>query len=137
MMQENTSELVQNNYLCVADAIQKVCDAELVHEMLNMLDASIEGDWATFEKYINTNQYVLAANILHGMKGTVPIFSDRKTEAAMQKTESLLRNHVNGVELENTVKELSFQMMGFMAELKLWVKWQYQLPFNAASPSIS
>jgi HPt (histidine-containing phosphotransfer) domain-containing protein len=137
MMQENTTELTQNNYLCVADAIQKVCDAELVYEMLNMLDVSIGSDWATFEKYVGNNQYELAANILHGMKGTVPIFSDKKTEAVMQKTESLLRNHVGGVELENTVKELSFQMIGFMAELKLWVKWQDQLPFNAVAHSIS
>jgi HPt (histidine-containing phosphotransfer) domain-containing protein len=124
MMQLNTNEFVENKYLRITDAVQRVGDEELVHEMLIMLNASIEQDWSDFEMNFSTNQCTLAANILHGMKGTIPIFSDKKTEEVIQKTESLLRIAANELELKKTVDELRFQMLGFMSELKFWVKWQ-------------
>lgn len=135
-MQLNTNEFVKSNYLRVADAIQRVGDEELVHEMLIMLNSSIEKDWSDFENNLSTNQYTLAANILHGMKGTIPIFSDKKTEEVMQKTETLLRSAANGLEPKKNVDELRFQMQGFMSELKFWVKWQSQSPFEPAVNTI-
>ena len=137
MIQLNTNELVMSNYLRITDAVLRVGDEELVHEMLFMLDSSVEKDWFEFEKNFNINQYTLAANILHGMKGTIPIFSDKKTEEIMQKTETLLRSTVNELELKKTVDELSFQMLGFRTELKLWVKRQNQSPFKPAVNSIA
>jgi HPt (histidine-containing phosphotransfer) domain-containing protein len=122
--------LQQNNildqkyvYLCVPEAIQRVCDEELVHEMLLMLNGSIENDWSEFEKHLNKHEYTVAANILHGMKGTIPIFSDKKTEDAIQQTEVLLRqNEINATVVKNSVESLRFQMTGFIAELKRWVE---------------
>lgn len=132
MMQLNTNEFVENQYLRVADAVQRVGDEELVHEMLIMLNASIQKDWSDFEMNFSKNQCTLAANILHGMKGTIPIFSDKKTEEVIQKTESLLRSAPNELELKKAVDVLRFQMSGFMSELKFWVKWQNQSPFKPA-----
>lgn len=110
-------------YLRVPEAIEKVCDEELVHEMLLMLNASIESDWAEFENHLNRHQYALAADILHGMKGTIPIFSDKKTEEAIKQTEVLLRQYeINAIELKNSVAILHFQMTGFIAELKCWAE---------------
>jgi HPt (histidine-containing phosphotransfer) domain-containing protein len=128
MMQLNADEFKKSKYLCVADAVQRVGDDELVCEMLGMLNSSIEKDWSDFEAYLNTEQFILAANILHGMKGTVPIFSDKKTGEVMQKTESLLRDAIDGLELKSAIEELRCQTLGFMAELKLWVKQQNQSP---------
>ena len=136
-MQLNTNELVKNKYLCVADAVQRVGDEELVHEMLIMLNSSIQKDWSDFEKYFSTNQFTLAANILHGMKGTIPIFSDKKTEEVMHTTESLLRGATKELELKKAIDELHFQMLGFTAELKLWVKWQNESPFKSTLNSIA
>lgn len=124
MMQENTNELIKYTYLCLEEAVQRVCDEELVHEMLIMLNSSIESDWSEFEKYSNANQYTLAANILHGMKGTIPIFSDKKTEEAILKTESLLLSPTDETELKKVLLELRYQMLGFISDLKVWVKMQ-------------
>lgn len=121
MIQPKTNELVKNKYLCLEDAIERVGDEELVHEMLTMLNSSIENDWAEFEKYLNANQYAQAANILHGMKGTVPIFSDKKTEEVMQKADALLRGVDNELALKKTMEELSVHIQGFIADLKQWV----------------
>jgi HPt (histidine-containing phosphotransfer) domain-containing protein len=125
-----SDKLQQNNvsdqkyfYLCVPEAIQRVCDEELVHEMLLMLNVSIENDWSEFENHLNKHQYALAANILHEMKGTIPIFSDKKTEEAIQQTEVLLRqNEINAIEFKNSLAILHFQMTGFIAELKCWAE---------------
>jgi HPt (histidine-containing phosphotransfer) domain-containing protein len=127
MMQQNNDEYAKNTYLCVADAIQRVCDEELVHEMLIMLHASIHNDWSEFEVCSKTNQYTLAANILHAMKGTIPIFSDKKTEEIMHKTEALLRVTANESDLKSAIEDLRFQMKGFMSELDLWVKMQQKI----------
>lgn len=135
-MQLHTTEFVKTNYLRIAEAVQRVGDEQLVQEMLIMLNVSIEKDWSDFENNLNTNQYTLAANILHGMKGTIPIFSDKKTEEFMQKTETLLRSAASELELKKTVDELRFQMLGFMSELKFWVKWQSQSPLKPAVNSI-
>jgi HPt (histidine-containing phosphotransfer) domain-containing protein len=118
----------KNTHLCIEQAIQKVCDEDLVYELLIMLNSSIEDDWSEFEKCLNTNQYKRAANILHGMKGTIPIFSNKNTEAAILKTESLLLGTNNEPALEQSIIELYSQMQGFMSELKMWVKMQNQLP---------
>lgn len=123
-MQENTNELIKYRYLCLEEAVQRVCDEELVHEMLIMLNSSIDYDWSEFEKYSSANQYTLAANILHGMKGTIPIFSDKKTEEAILKTESLLLSPSDETELEKVLSELRYQMLGFISDLKVWVKMQ-------------
>lgn len=127
MMQQNNDEYAKYTYLCVADAIQRVCDEELVHEMLIMLHASIHTDWSEFEDFLKTHQYTSAANILHGMKGTIPIFSDKKTEEMMHKTEALLRVVANESDLKSAVEDLCFQMKGFMSELDLWVKMQQKI----------
>ena len=118
----------KNTHLCIEQAIQKVCDEDLVYELLIMLNSSIEDDWSEFEKCLNTNQYKQAANILHGMKGTIPIFSNKNTETAILKTESLLLGTNNEPALEQSIIELCSQMQGFMSELKMWVKMQNQLP---------
>ena len=129
-MQENTNEFMQFTYLCLEEAVQRVCDEELAHEMLIMLNSSIDNDWSEFEKYSSANQYTLAANILHGMKGTIPIFSDKKTEEVILKTESLLLRPTNETELKKVLLELRFQMLGFISELKVWVKMQNESPFE-------
>ncbi len=113
--------MANSKYLCIEDAIERVGDKELVHEMLTMLDSSIENDWLEFENYLNTNQYAQAANILHGMKGTIPIFSDNKTEEIMQKADALLRVVDNELVLKKTMEELSVHVQGFIADLKQWV----------------
>jgi hypothetical protein len=95
-----------------------------------MLNSSIDNDWSEFEKYSSANQYTLAANILHGMKGTIPIFSDKKTEEVILKTESLLLRPTNETELKRVLLELRFQMLGFISELKVWVKMQNESPFE-------
>jgi hypothetical protein len=57
------------------------------------------------------------------MKGTIPIFSDKKTEEAIQQTEVLLRqNEINAIEFKNSLAILHFQMTGFIAELKCWAE---------------
>jgi HPt (histidine-containing phosphotransfer) domain-containing protein len=123
MLQQNNVSDQKYFYLCVPEAIQRVCDEELVHEMLLMLNGSIENDWSEFENHLKKHEYALAANILHGMKGTIPIFSDKKTEEAIQHTEVLLRqNEINATELKNPVEMLRFQMAGFIAELKRWAE---------------
>ena len=121
---------MQFTYLCLEEAVQRVCDEELAHEMLIMLNSSIDNDWSEFEKYSSANQYTLAANILHGMKGTIPIFSDKKTEEVILKTESLLLRPTNETELKKVLLELRFQMLGFISELKVWVKMQNESPFE-------
>lgn len=113
--------MLKNKYLCLEDAIERVGDEELVHEMLTMLDSSIENDWAEFEKYLNTNQYAQAANTLHGMKGTIPIFADKKTEEVMHKADALLRGVGNEFALKNTMEELRVHVQGFITDLKQWV----------------
>ena len=50
MMPANSNEFTKNTYLCVAEAIQRVGDEELVYEMLIMLNASIMKDWSDFEE---------------------------------------------------------------------------------------
>jgi HPt (histidine-containing phosphotransfer) domain-containing protein len=120
MIQPNTNEMENSKYLYIEGAIKRVGDEELVHEMLTMLNSSIENDWLEFEKYLNTNQYAQAANILHGMKGTIPIFSDKKTEEVMQKADALLRVVDNELALKKTMKELSVHVQGFIADLKQW-----------------
>ncbi len=127
MMQQNNDECVNNTYLCVADAVQRVCDEELVHEMLVMLHGSVRKDWSEFEVFFKTHQYTLAANSLHAMKGTIPIFSDKKTEETMHKTEALLRAAAREFDLKSAIEDLSFQMHGFMSELDLWVKTQQKI----------
>jgi hypothetical protein len=124
MTQENTNELIKYEYLCLEEAVQRVCDEELVHEMLIMLNSSIDNDWAEFGRYSSNNQYTSAANILHGMKGIIPIFTDKKTEEIILKTESLLLRPANEIELNKALQELRCQMLGFMSELKMWVKMQ-------------
>jgi HPt (histidine-containing phosphotransfer) domain-containing protein len=119
---DQNNALEQNYvYLCVPEAIQRVCDEELVREMLLMLNGSIENDWAKFKNHLNMHQYAPAANILHEMKGTVPIFSDKKTEEAIQQAEILLRqNEISAIEIKNSMAILHFQMTGFITELKRW-----------------
>ena len=120
LQQDNVSEQ-KCFYLCVPEAIQKVGDEELVHEMLLMLNGSIENDWSEFENHLNKHEYSLAAHTLHGMKGTIPIFSDKKTDDAIQQTEVLLKqNEISAIGLKNAVDILRFQMTGFIAELKCW-----------------
>jgi HPt (histidine-containing phosphotransfer) domain-containing protein len=113
--------MVKNKYLCLDDAIERVGDEELVHEMLTLLDSSIENDWSEFEKYLTTNQYEQAAKILHEMKGTIPIFSDKKTEEVIRKTDELLRVFDNELVLKKTVDELRVHVQGFITDLKQWV----------------
>lgn len=120
--------MIKNTHLCIEQAIQKVCDEDLVYELLNMLNSSIEDDWSEFETCLSTSQYKQAANILHGMKGTIPIFSNKNTEEAILKTEALLLGSNNEPALEQSIIELCSQMQGFMSELKMWVKMQNQLP---------
>jgi hypothetical protein len=127
MMQQNIDERANNNYLYVAEAVKKVCDIDLVHEMLFMLHASIQNDWSEFENFSKLRQFASAANVLHGMKGTIPIFSDRKTEEIMQKTESLLRTSSSESDIKSSTDDLRFQMQGFMYELDLWVKAQQKI----------
>ncbi len=136
MIQKSNNEFVKHTYLCVADAIERVCDEELVHELLFMLNSSIDKDWSEFEKKFNTNQHILAADILHGMKGTIPIFSDKKMEDIMQKTELLLRTATSEIELKKVVEELRFQILGFTAELKSWAKKKNHSPFKPTSNPI-
>jgi hypothetical protein len=61
------------------------------------------------------------------MKGTIPIFSDKKTEETMHKTEALLRAAAREFDLNSAIEDLSFQMHGFMSELDLWVKTQQKI----------
>jgi HPt (histidine-containing phosphotransfer) domain-containing protein len=127
MMQENNDVCANNTYLHVEDAVQRVCDEELVHEMLMMLHASIQHDWSEVEELLKNCQYTSAANILHGMKGTIPIFSDKKTEEMMQKTEALLRTSFSESDFKNALEGLRFQMNGFISELDVWVKAQQRV----------
>ena len=128
MIDQDTKVQAKYVYLLVAEAIQKTCDEELVYEMLVMLNSSIEKDWAEFVDCFNLKQFTAAANILHGMKGAIPIFSDKKTEVVLQKTESLLRSATaNEFELQKATEELRVQLHGFIAELKHWVQLQNSL----------
>jgi HPt (histidine-containing phosphotransfer) domain-containing protein len=117
----------KKKFLCIESAIQLVCDKELAHQMLTMLNESIKNDWLAFEACLDSKQYLNAANILHGIKGTVPIFSDKKTEEVILKVELLLLRPVNESELEKALLELRFRILGFMSEVKMWVKIQNQL----------
>jgi hypothetical protein len=124
MTKINFNEPEKKRFLCIENAIQLVCDEELVHEMLNMLNASIKNDWSAFEAYLNTKQHLKAANVLHGMKGIIPIFADKKTGEVILKAELLLLKPTNEIELKKVLLELQFQMLGFISELKVWVSIQ-------------
>lgn len=107
-------------YLNLEEAVKRIGDADLVNEMLHMLNESMEQDWFGFEHHMSTHNYAEAGKILHTLKGTIPFFTDEETANVLNQMESLLKKTKNETDFTLQFRDLRVHVNGFMTDLKTW-----------------
>lgn len=109
-------------YLKLEEALMRIGDTVLVHDMLYMLHQSIGKDWHDFEDHMASHRYSEAGKILHILKGSIPFFTASETAEALQKMDMLLKNDSPDPLGIGFLPELRTHVAGFMLELDTWIK---------------
>jgi HPt (histidine-containing phosphotransfer) domain-containing protein len=109
-------------YLKLEEALARIGDKELMHEMLLLLHLSIEKDWRDFEDHMAAHRYSEAGKLLHILKGSVPFFTGSEITETMQHVEKYLKKHNRDSADAVFVPELRTHVVGFIADLNRWVE---------------
>jgi HPt (histidine-containing phosphotransfer) domain-containing protein len=112
-------------YLNLPVATQRIGDADLVNEMLVMLQASLPKDWQDFLSLMTEHKFIEAEKILHQMKGTIPFFTDEITSQLLHTLDALLKNATDTAQIQEQQRLLQTRMNGFQAELDAWYRSVY------------
>jgi HPt (histidine-containing phosphotransfer) domain-containing protein len=107
-------------YLDLKTVAESLGDDALVSELLCLLHDRLPDDWAAFEKSLNENQISPAVGIIHSIKGTVPMFSDKQTTSLINLMEEGLRTQGLSGEVKELFLSLQLRMQRFILELGQW-----------------
>ncbi len=107
-------------YLDLKTATENFGDDALLSELLCLLHDRLSGDWAAFEKSFNEHQITPALEIIHSIKGTVPMFADKLTTSFISLMEEKLRTKGLNDEVQELFLSLQLRMQEFIVELGQW-----------------